>query len=192
MSKAISVLQNNVALFAQLYIIAMQSRDADLEEFFSNEGQPFPLSLPEFGNFRLPSAKTYFLKCIIQPGQPEPSTGFDCRIWWCCRCSQLARDQSDYIRILCWECISCSCAEPQQQAGQHCLIYLPESLKESTQQKKGKRVRRKVSGATKIPPKLMQLLRDSANKELFVFLKTIIAEYPWPERREIYITSGIY
>ena len=48
-SKTIKVLQNNVALFAQLYI-AMQNRDADLEEFFSHEVQSFPPSLSEFGN----------------------------------------------------------------------------------------------------------------------------------------------
>ena len=37
----ISVLQNNVALFAQLYI-AMQSRDNDLAAVFSHEVQSFP------------------------------------------------------------------------------------------------------------------------------------------------------
>ena len=37
-----NVLQNNVALFGQLYIL-MQSRDGDLKEFFAHELQSFPL-----------------------------------------------------------------------------------------------------------------------------------------------------
>ena len=44
----IKVLQNNVALFGQLYI-AMQSRDGDLDEFFTHEVQSFPPSLSDFG-----------------------------------------------------------------------------------------------------------------------------------------------
>ena len=48
--------------------------------------------------------------------------------------------------------------------------YLPESLKESTREKRGKGVRRKVSGQTKLPGKWMDFLRDSKNKEeLFAF-----------------------
>ncbi|XP_048577134.1 uncharacterized protein LOC5514185 [Nematostella vectensis] len=72
-SKTISLLQNNVALFAQMYI-AMQSRDADLREFFSHEVQPFPPPLSEFGSLRLPTAKSDLLKCLSQPSQPEPPT----------------------------------------------------------------------------------------------------------------------
>ena len=41
--KKIKVLQNNVALFGQLYI-SMQSRDGDLDEFFTHEIQSFPPS----------------------------------------------------------------------------------------------------------------------------------------------------
>ena len=45
--KKIKVLQNNVALFGQLYI-SLQNRDNDLAEFFAHEVQSFPFS------FRLP------------------------------------------------------------------------------------------------------------------------------------------
>ena len=69
-SKTIKVLQNNVALFAQLYI-AMQNRDADLGEFFSHEVQSF---------LRLSSNKSELLRCITQPRQPDPPTQFDCKI----------------------------------------------------------------------------------------------------------------
>ena len=81
----ITVLQNNVALFAQLYI-AMQSRDGDLKEFSSHEVQSFPPSLSEFGNLCLPSAKSELLKCLPQPSeQTDPPSQFDCR--WSCHCA---------------------------------------------------------------------------------------------------------
>ena len=46
--KKMKFLQNNVALFGQLYI-SMQSRDGDLKEFFAHEIQSFPPSLSDFG-----------------------------------------------------------------------------------------------------------------------------------------------
>ena len=43
-------------------------------------------------------------------------------------------------------------------------IYIPDSLKESTREKRGKGVCRKVSGQTKLPSKWMDFLHDSKNK----------------------------
>ena len=55
-------------------------------------------------------------------------------------------------------------------------IYTPDSLKESTRGKRGKGVRRKVSGKTKLPGNWMDFLRDSVNKkELFTFLTSKVA-----------------
>ena len=69
--------------------------------------------------------------------------------------------------------------------------YVCGSLKDSTREKRGKGIRRKVSGATKVPPNWMQFLRDSVNKEeLFAFLTNKVAEYNWPENKRVYITSG--
>ena len=44
-NKKIKILQNNVALFAGC--ISMQSRDSNLNEFFSHEIQSFPASLSD-------------------------------------------------------------------------------------------------------------------------------------------------
>ena len=69
--------------------------------------------------------------------------------------------------------------------------YVPDSLKESTREKRGKGVHRKVSCGTKLPRNWMQFLRDSVNKEeLFAFLTNKVAEHNWPENKAIYITSG--
>ena len=68
--------------------------------------------------------------------------------------------------------------------------YRPESLKESTCQKRGKGVRRKVSGETKLPRNWSDFLHDSSNKkELFDFLTYKMANFVFPEGKAVYITS---
>ena len=57
--------------------------------------------------------------------------------------------------------------------------YVRDSLKESTREKRGKGIRRKVAGGTKLPPNWMQFLRDSVNKEL-------------PLRNQLYLKSIYY
>ena len=78
--KKIKVLQNNVALFGQLYI-AMQSRESDLDEFFTHDIQSFPPSLSDFGNLQLPGTKSDLLHCLEQPDQPEPPSAYCCKVF---------------------------------------------------------------------------------------------------------------
>lgn len=193
-SKTITALQNNVALFAQLYI-AMQSRNADLEEFFSHEVQAFPPSLSEFGNLRLPNAKSELKKCIAQPQQPEPPPKFDCRI---CDGAVIVHclpvtgaitfdDYADNVFIPYLR------SQGSRRVDVVWDAYVPDSRKESTREKRGKGVRRKVAGGTKLPPKRIQFLHDSANKEeLFALLTSKVAAYTWPERKTVYVTSGLH
>ncbi len=66
-----------------------------------------------------------------------------------------------------------------------------DSLKECTRAKRGKGLRRKVSGQTKLPSKWMDFLCDSKNKEeLFAFLTTKISESAFPPGNIVYVTSG--
>ena len=68
--------------------------------------------------------------------------------------------------------------------------YRPESLKESTRQKRGKRVRRKVSEETKLPRNRSDFLHDSSNKkELFDFLTYKMANFVFLEEKAVYTTS---
>jgi len=192
--KKIAVLQNNVALFGQLYI-AMQSRDGDPIEFFAHEIQSFPPSLSEFGNLRLPSSKADLLKCLAQPGQPEPPKTFDCKVL-------------DGAVIV--HCLPTSCATTFDDYADKVFIpyllqqlqdiprldvvwdtYIPDSLKASTRDKRGKGTRRKVAGQTKLPKNWMEFLRDSENKkELFAFLSSKVAHFSWPAEKTVFITSG--
>ena len=69
--------------------------------------------------------------------------------------------------------------------------YIPDSLKESTRDKRGKGVHRKVSALTKLPTNWMDFLRDSMNKvELFSFLTSRVVEFECSSEKNIYITSG--
>ena len=69
--------------------------------------------------------------------------------------------------------------------------YTAESLKESTREKRGKGLRRKVSSQTKLRGNWMDFLRDSTNKkELFAFLTSKVVEFTFPPNKAVYITSG--
>ena len=69
--------------------------------------------------------------------------------------------------------------------------YVPGSLKETTREKRGNGVRRKVSSQAKLPGNLMDFLRVSQNKEeLFSFLTSQVVKYEIPPGKELYITSG--
>ena len=193
-TKKIAALQNNVALFAQLYI-AMHSRNADLEEFFSHEVQPFPPSLSEFGNLRLPSAKSELLKCLIPSPQAEPPTQFD-------------RSVLDGAVVV--HCLPVTDSNTFDNYAHNVFIphlgrqrstradvvwdtYIPNSLKQSTREKRGKGARRKVDGGNKLPSNWISFLRDPLNKEeLFHFLSLKVARHSWPERKTIHVTSGKY
>ena len=69
--------------------------------------------------------------------------------------------------------------------------YTPDSLKESTREKRGVGVRRKVAGKTKLPANWSQFLRDPANQtELFGFLSSKVASISVPAGKALHITSG--
>ena len=72
-------------------------------------------------------------------------------------------------------------------------VYRPNSLKESTREKRGKGVRKKVSGPTKLPSNFQDFLRDSKNKEeLFNFLTNKVSRCDSLSEKHVYITSGEY
>ncbi len=68
-------------------------------------------------------------------------------------------------------------------------IYKADSLKQSTREKRGQGVRRKVSGKAKVPSNFKDFLRDSKNKQEFLSQK--VTDKNYPSSKELYITSGI-
>ncbi|CAM1331975.1 Uncharacterised protein r2_g4082 [Pycnogonum litorale] len=74
--KKVKVLENNVALFGQVYI-SLQNRDGDINEYFAHDVQSYPPSLSDFGKLNLPGTKSQLLQCIEEPNQTEPPAAFD-------------------------------------------------------------------------------------------------------------------
>ena len=179
--KKIKVLQNNVALFGMLYI-SMQSRDGNLDDFFAHEIQSFPPSLSDLGALHLPNTKSHLLQCLDQPGQAEPPSTYNCKVLdgavivHCLPTTRVSTfdEYADAIFIPYLE-------SQLRDAKRLDLVwdtYTTDSLKESTREKRGTGVRRKVSSHTKLPGNWMDFLRDSMNKEeLFGFLTSKIKEF---------------
>jgi len=72
-----------------------------------------------------------------------------------------------------------------------CNIYLPNCLKESTSEKRGKGVQRKASGQTKLPGNWADFLCDAINKmELFSFLISKVVKSIFRPNKAVYWTSG--
>ena len=159
--KKIKALENNVSLFGQLYI-SMQSRE--------------------------------LMKCLEPLHESTPPETFSCKVL-------------DGAVIV--HCLSIAGITTFKEYAEKAFIphlqshlqgterltilwdtYRPESLKESTRQKRGKGVRRKVSGETKLPRNWSDFLHDSSNKkELFDFLTYEVANFVFPEGKAVYITS---
>ena len=69
--------------------------------------------------------------------------------------------------------------------------YLPNSIKQSAREKRGKRIRRKFAGNNKLPGKWVDFLSDPSNKqELFEFLSCKVADWNCSANKHAVITSG--
>ena len=68
--------------------------------------------------------------------------------------------------------------------------YISSSIKESTRERRGKGIRRKVAGKTKLPGKWADFSCDSCNKqELFTFLSNKVVTLNFPESKEVIVTT---
>ena len=157
--------------------------------------QSYPPSLSDFGKLHLSGANSDLLNFLEQPVLPEPPTSYDCRVLdgaAIVHCLPTAGVSSfaDYAQT-----VFIPYLEQQFQSTNRIDIvwnrYVSGSLKESTREKRGDGVRRKVSSQAKLPGNWMDFLHVSQNKEeLFSFLTSQVAEYETPPGKELYITSG--
>ena len=69
--------------------------------------------------------------------------------------------------------------------------YSSNSLKAATRKKRGEGVRKHVTGATKVPGKWADFLKNDQNKtELFNFLSEKVSGQSFPSGKSIYISHG--
>lgn len=66
-AETVTLLKNESSLFSRLYV-ACQTRDGDLDTFFSHENHPFPPSLSSYGQLRL-GKKSDLMGCLEQHAQ---------------------------------------------------------------------------------------------------------------------------
>ena len=149
----------------------MQNRDRDLEEFFAHEIQSFPLSLSDLGKLHLPNTKLDLLKCFEQSVLSDPPLSYDCIVFdgaviVHCLPTKAVGTLNEYAEKVFIPYIS--------KHLQHFTrvdivwdLYIPDSLKESTREKKGKGVWRKVSDQTKLLGNWIDFLCDPSKKKNF-------------------------
>jgi len=153
--EALANLKKDCYLFSHLYI-ASKFRDGNLGEFFCHENLEWPPSLSENGKLRLPPNKADLPTETVKTFNDYCNNLF---LPWI----ESAHQSSDRVDIV-WD------------------VYEKKSLKESTREKRGKGIRRKVSGTANLP----------SNFKLCDFLTERVSETEQSSWKEVYITSGMY
>ena len=188
----VNTLQDNVALFSELYI-SCQTRSINMDDFFMHENQPYPPSLSEHGMIRF-GKKSDLLDCILDADQlkcTEAPAG-----------EAMIIDGAAVVHFL-EPKTACTFGEyaeqvflpyiDRQSAHRVDIVwdrYFCESLKESARVKRGKGDRKRVLKTTKIPKKWNKFLLNQDNKtELFSFLTSYIADN-FQTKKEVYATCG--
>ncbi|KAG1704380.1 Zinc finger protein 91 [Nymphon striatum] len=171
----------------------MQQREADMDVFFKHENNPTPPALSDGGKLRS-GTKSDLMYCLVDT-VAEPPTLFDVKVL----------DGAAVVHMLSVNAVGTFIEYANSVFLPHVVkqlencqridvvwdTYLPNSIKESTREKRGKGVRRKVLGKNKIPGNWNAFLCDPTNEqELFSFLSDIIATAELPSGKVVAITCG--
>ena len=183
-SKQIKSLKLDRDFFARLYI-GCQSRQGDFVLFFRHENRPYPPSISDLGELKLP-IKSDLLDCLEQlvPSCKTPPE-VDVKVFDGAVLVHMLRPSGcktfkDYN-----DKVFQTYIEGQLRDVQRVDVvwdrYLPESLKQSTRDKRtqsGKTQRQRVLSTSPIPTNWESFLRLEENKdELFSFLSECMKSY---------------
>jgi hypothetical protein len=193
-SKKIEVLKNDVELFGRLYI-ANQLREGDPSIFFSHENQLHPPSLSDGGKLR--SCKKSDIVGCIQPTVflNLENNYIECKIFDGAALVHilkptLVKTFDEYANKIFIPFVN----RELKSVNRIDIVwdkYIENSLKESTRQKRGSGVRRKVNPQTKIPDNWYHFLREPKNKtELFEFLNEKTVNHIYEEGKEVCLTHN--
>ena len=187
------LLKNDVSLFSRLYIV-MQHRDSDMDAFFQHENHPFPPSLSNGGKLRF-GKKSDIQNIIKSEDKANAPDNFDAKFLDGAAIVHMLPTASVATFKEYAECIFVPYILKQLETCQRIDIvwdtYITNSLKESTREKRGTGIRRKVEERNKIPLNWQDFLKDSNNKqELFALLSHKVAKMTVPDEKEVVITSG--
>ncbi|KAG0715349.1 hypothetical protein GWK47_012116 [Chionoecetes opilio] len=173
----VNLLKSESSLFARLYV-ACQTRDGDLDNFFSHENHPFPPSLSSYGLLRL-GKKSDLTGCLEQhvksPCESRPDTEvsiMDGAVLVNILRPGGCKTFGDYAANVFVPHIK----REQNQAQRVDIVwdqYFTNSLKAQTREKRamGSSQRRRVEVSSPVPKNWQQFLRLNSNKiELFKLL----------------------
>ena len=164
----VKLLKEDCCLFGWLYI-ACQTRDKNLDEFFSYENQPWPPPLSDQGQLR-GGQKADFLKCLPQATSPvTTSPPVDAVILDGAVIVQMLEPKTsctfdEYFSIV-FAPYVLKQLENAKRADLVWDVYLDDSLKKSLREKRGAGQRRKVMGSPRIRSDWKGFLRVGGNKE---------------------------
>lgn len=185
----LAALKSDCDLFSRLYI-SCQTRDGNLDQFFSHENQAAPPALSTGGKLQL-GVKADLLHCLEKdlPGETgvpvvdaaavvqmlNPGT------------SKTFQEYADAVFV---PYISAQ-LEKTNRVDIVWDIYLPDSLKSTTREKRGKGIRKRVASSTLMPKNWKDFLHVDDNKtELFSFLSQESTRLPIADGKEVYATHG--
>lgn len=169
-------LKQDCALFSRLYI-ACQSRDGNLDDFFTYENQPWPPSIAQNGKLR-GGQKADLVKCLTNEATEileKPAVDaviLDGAVIVQMLPVKTSRTFEEYFDTVFAPYIL-KHLEAAKRLDLVWDVYRSDSLKSSTREKRGSGQRRKVLPSTLIPSDWKGFLRVDENKdELFKFLSS--------------------
>ena len=192
-SQKMASLRSYCDLFSHLFI-ASKFRDGNLDDLFSHENHPWPPSISEHGKLRLPNKRSDLLSCLGESTMEAPMI-FHAKIFDGPAIVQsLSTKQASTFEKYGDEVFLPWTNQQLSNCDRIDIIwdrYVAGSLKDSTREKRGKGIRRKVQAQAKLPTNFSDFLRDTANKcELFDFLTQKVSMHDYPSGKQVYITSG--
>lgn len=178
--KKLKMVKNNVALFSRLFI-SCQTRNGDLNTFFSHENQPTPPSLSENHTLRLPKKKSEIIQILCSDEEVHEAPEVDAKIMDGAAVINMLRPQSgktfqDYAQNT-FVPYMVNMLKDVMRLDVVWDRYFENSLKICTRQKRGAGVRRKVAENGSLPSNWQTFLRCNENKkELFPFLSKMLVK----------------
>ena len=163
----ITSLKSDCALFSKLYI-ACQTRDGDLDNFFKHKNHAYPPSLLQLGKLRFgtKAVLTYCLETLCTSKGEAPV--IDVIILDGAAIINMlkpvgAKTFQDYAMLVFLPYIKAQLARITRVVIVW-DVYIPDSLKSTARENRGKGVRRRVAAANSIPGNWQEFLRVDENK----------------------------
>ena len=190
-----AALKSDCGLFSRLYI-SCQTRDGDINNFYSHENQAAPPALSTGGKMRLGVKADLCLESDLLEKKCNNSVPVtDATILDGAAVVQMLNTGTSQTFHEYGERVFAPYIYNQLKKSS-CIdlvwdVYRPDSLKASTGEKRGKDIRKRMAPSTMMPKNWKDFLRVNENKtELFAFLSRTAVHLSVAEGKEIYATDG--